>query len=585
LAAIQLVRGDEFRRKAADRVLRTVGLETTRGSILDTNGVALATSKGGKFSIAVRVDQLDALDDPAHNALFRQVTLRYGMTQGEILDRIAAIRKDIRRSVQRDVAARNPQSDRARRSMERWLTAWYERRPQPLLSGVSFPDAMAVELDPDTFPSLVVLADDTRRHPLGLLASHVLGDVSPIWKENWQDYQLRYPDDPRKQYRMDDLFGASGLELAREDQLRGSRGRRTDVVDSRGRVHLLLRETPPIPGKDLQTTIDCRLQRAAETALKGQKGAAVVLDPTTGDVLCLASSPLPDPQDPDASRADQAFLRRATSGLYPPGSTYKIFVAAAGLQSERITPDTFFTCDHRYRLGGQVFGCLGYHGALDLEYALAKSCNIYFYQAGERIGPAEIERWTRAFGFGEKTGIEIGEETGIAFGPSWKRDSGRGRWFPGDTANLAIGQGPTLVTPLQMARAVAAIANGGRLLRPHLASADGSTESFTTRTLPLSDDTIRFLRRAMASVVKFGTAHDAFEGFPVPVAGKTGTAETSRGSNHGWFAGFAPVDAPKVAFAVVIEDLESGEHASTAACPVARTILATLQELGYLPGG
>jgi len=198
------------------------------------------------------------------------------------------------------------------------------------------------------------------------------------------------------------------------------------------------------------------------------------------------------------------------------------------------------------------------------------------------VGAPTVERWTRRFGFGEKTGIEVGEAAGAAFGPMWKRKNLGERWYPGDTANLGIGQGGTLVTPLQMARAVAAIANGGKVLRPRLARVEGGGE--VVRNLYLSEPTVRFMYRAMADVVKMGTASDQFEGCRIPLAGKTGTAERGMGRSVGWFTGFAPIELARVSFAVVVEDLEEGEHAADAACPPARRVLETLDELGYLSG-
>jgi len=571
LFMVQIVFGAKYREQAASRILRTVVLDTTRGSITDRSGVVLASSKPDRYALAVDLAQLDEIGEDAERRLLRDLAASFDAS-------IVEIQKQLERM----------------RSTQRY----YEERkwrlpPQTMLSGLLFPDAMKVELDPERFPGVSIQADTTRRYPRRTDAAHVLGRTAPMWKENWDVYKDRYRDDPRKKYSLDDTFGSQGLELVFEDALRGRRGRRTHVSDSRGTVHVTLRATPPQFGRDLRLTLDCRIQRCAEEALAatGRPGAAVVMDVSNGELLCLASSPTYDANEPMAElldpdlHPDRPLIRRATSGLYPPGSTFKVIDTLAGLQSGKLTSDSTFSCTGVHYIGGHAFSCLGHHFDVDLERALARSCNIYFYKAGARVGASQIEAVARKLGLGERTGIEIADEPGICYGPRWLREQRGERWYPGNTANLAIGQGMMLVTPLQMARAVAAVANGGRLLRPHLEMSDAPIESFVTRTIPLSDDAVTFLRNAMRSTCTVGTARKTFRSFQPAVAGKTGTADTGRGTNHGWFVGFVPHKTPKVAFAVVIEDLPAGEHGGEHACPVARIILEKMRRLGYLAEG
>ena len=596
LLAVQVSRGGEFREKATQRVLRTRELDTVRGSITDRNGVVLASSNASRYAIAVRLDRLEELEERepgSEEALLGELARAFKGSReqsaakraGELQEALAEIRKRLGREIERDVARHGATSQKEEEKNRRWTREWYLARPQVLVTEATFTDAMVVELEPDRFRCVEIAPDTTRRHPLGELACHVLGAVSPMWAENWEDYRHRYEDAPLKKYKMTDSYGSSGMELALEDRLRGTRGERKVVVSSGGLELLVLSETEPRFGEDVALSLDCQVQRAAEEALAGRRGAAVVMDVHTGEILCLASWPTYDRDRPFEELRDDAekpLLPRATQEHYPAGSTYKLFVAVAGLESRVLTPDTFFRCEQRYPIGDTTFTCLGYHGDIELQRALVRSCNIYFYQAASRIGAPLIERWTRRFGFGEKTGIEVGETAGQAFGPVWKRENRGQRWYPGDTANLAIGQGETRVTAVQMARALAAIANGGKVLRPTLVRTDGKGE--VVRELNLSESTVGFMYAAMADVVKLGTARAQFEGCRVSAGGKTGTAERGMGRSAGWFVGIAPMELARVSFAVVVEELEEGEHAADAACPPARRILETLSELGYLSG-
>lgn len=572
LFMVQIVFGPKYRELAADRILRTVTLQTTRGSITDRNGVVLASSRPNRFALSLDLAKLEELGKDAENHLLQQLVASFDADLGPLEERLLRMRT------------------RQRHYQERkWRLP-----PQKMLSGLLFPDAVKVELDPERFPAMSVQADTTRRYPRTTDAAHVLGRTSAMWKQNWDVYKDRYANDPRKRYSLDDRFGSQGLELAFEDMLRGRRGERTRVADSSGTVHVTLRTTPPQFGQDLRLTLDCRIQRVAEEALAatGRPGAAVVMDVANGELLCLASSPTYDANEPIGDLLDprlhpgRPLIRRATSGLYPPGSTFKLIDALAGLGSGKLSRNTTFACQKSHTIGGRVFSCLARHFDIDLERALAKSCNIYFYKAAARIGAEQIETFARQLGLGERTGLEIADASGICYGPRWLQRGERSeRWFPGNTANLAIGQGMMLVTPLQMARAVAVIANGGKLLKPHLAMSDAPAESFVTRQIPISDRAARFLRNAMRSVCTVGTADDTFKSFRPAVAGKTGTADTGHDSNHGWFVGFAPHPTPKVAFAIVIENLPAGEHGGEHACPVARIILENMRRLGYLSEG
>jgi penicillin-binding protein 2 len=275
-------------------------------------------------------------------------------------------------------------------------------------------------------------------------------------------------------------------------------------------------------------------------------------------------------------------MNRAIAGQYPPGSIFKLVVSAAGLDSGKINESTSAECSGKYKLGGIVFGCTSAHGHVELIAAIAHSCNVFFYTIGGRIGVVDISRYARSFGLGEKTGVDLLEERpGFVPTQEWKRKKINEKWQKGDTLNLSIGQGYLLVTPLQIARIVAAFANGGYLVRPHLADKIGGidTNNFESVEIGLSKSSIRSVKKGMRECVASGTGKRAnVAGFTV--SGKTGTAQTSKGVNHGWFAGFAPFDDPKIV--VVVFDEFGGQHGGELPAEVAGEIFHKAAELKLL---
>jgi penicillin-binding protein 2 len=357
-----------------------------------------------------------------------------------------------------------------------------------------------------------------------------------------------------------------------------------------------MRREEPDPGAQVVTTVDRRIQEAAERAMAGKAGAVVVMDPRNGDVLALTSSPafsldrltgnldrdewvrlVRDPMTP--------LLNRALQGQYPPASVFKIIVAAAGLQEGSLTPMDRIYCNGEFSLGNWTFKDWkpGGHGHLDLHGSIAQSCDIFFYQAGLKVGADVMAKYAQAFGLGAPTGIDLGGERFglVPFSPA-QRQRARRHWLPGDTVNMSIGQGQLLVTPLQTARMMAAVANGGILWKPRLVQrverADGtlaySSSSQMTERVELSPVVWAFLRQSLTSVVKDGTG--ALARLPgVDIAGKTGTAQTiaksdaAKGQDHAWFASFAPADDPQY---VVVVLVERGGKGGQVAAPIARQI-------------
>ena len=455
------------------------------------------------------------------------------------------------------------------------------------------------------FPGVDVGARLIRDYPLGELGAHLVGYVGRINKR-----ELDHID--RADYRGTSHIGKTGVEASYEDRLHGTVGYQRVETNAQGRILRVLERHDPVPGRNLFLTMDARLQRTAETALGDENGAIVVLEPMTGAVLAMASSPGVDPNlfaggiDVETYRAlqrspDRPLFNRAVNGQYPPGSTIKPFVGLAGLErgigharGKSWCPGWFSLPGrkHRYR-DWKKHG----HGRIGLHDAIVQSCDVYFYELALATGIDRMHEYLSSFGFGERTGIRLGGESrGLAPSRAWKRDARGQAWFPGETLITGIGQGFMLATPLQLASATATLAMRGVRLRPRLVDravdpASGDVEEFESGTLA----PVRLIEaanweqviEAMAGVVHGprGTARRINDGIDYRMAGKTGTAQVftvrqneeydakkldKKLHDHGLFIAFAPVEQPRIAVAVVVENGGSG---SGAAAPLARTVI------------
>jgi penicillin-binding protein 2 len=453
--------------------------------------------------------------------------------------------------------------------------------PVRVRRGLTLEEVARVEEWKLELPGVIVEVEPQRMYPTSRFAAHLLGYVREA-----NDEQLK-----QGRYRRGDMVGQSGLERLLDNYLRGIDGGERIEVDAMGRPIRVIQHSEPNPGAHVVTTVDRRIQEAAERAMEGHAGAVVVMDPRSGDVLAMVSTPafaldqftgtigreawvqlIRDPAHP--------MLNRAVQSQYAPGSVFKIVVAAAGLQETVLTPVDRVYCNGEFHLGAWTFNDWkeGGHGTVDLHRAIVQSCNIYFYQAGLKIGIDTISRYAKAFGLGLPTGIDLpGERFGLIPGPR------HGRRAPlGDTVNLAIGQGAALVTPMQVARMMSAVANGGVLFKPRLVqrveSADGrllySDPGLVNGHVELSPMVWAFLRQSLVDVVREGTGWEAqIPG--VEIAGKTGTAQiianskAEKGQDHAWFASFAPAGDPQYVVVVMVERGGKGGHV---AAPIARQI-------------
>jgi len=461
------------------------------------------------------------------------------------------------------------------------------------------PVRVALNVTPDTMvqiqeqklllPGVSVELDQARFYPDGQTFAHVLGYLREI-----------DPDELRRRkgmYRPGDYVGKSGLEKQYDEALHGTDGGKRVEVDARGNRTRVLGDKPSLPGKTLVLSLDRDLQKAAAVALEGKVGAAVALNPKTGEILAMVSKPSFDPNafvsslDPSywaqiVNNRHDPLQNRCIGNRYPPGSTFKIVTAAAGLKHGVIAPADFVRCVGVWRLGRHPWRCWKVHGNVDFTDAIAQSCDTYFYGVarklgGRKLGIRRLSDMAFAFGLGKNTDIDLpNEKSGRVPTEQWKKEARNESWYPGDTVNCSIGQGDVQATPLQMALVAAAIANNGKVMWPHLLKETrdrkgrilSRVEPRELSRLPISREAIDLIRDAMRQTVigPGGTGHVVdLQG--VTVAGKTGSAEDRpRPMPHAWFICFAPVENPTIAICVL---REQGGHGGTEAAPVARAML------------
>lgn len=559
---LQVVKGKEYDVKAQGVRVRNVYMPAPRGIIYDRNGRILVTSRSS-YTVSLV---------PAYLASRKSETIHYlahllNMQSGEME---AILARDSYRSFD----------------------------PVKIRQGVDVGVVTRIEENRVRLPGVQVESDVTRFYPYGPYAAHALGYIGEISRP-----ELDRVD--RRKWRAGDIFGKFGIECTYNEYLHGVKGAEQIEVDAAGRPTLRLGERERIPGDSLMLALDADAQTAAETGLNryGRGGAVVALDVRNGEVLVMASKPDFDPNVFSRKISPRIWaqllndrrrplINRVISSKYPPGSTYKMITAAAALEAGVVNPDFSVYCDGTYKLG-RVFRCWkrNGHGVVNLHSALSKSCDIYFYTLGRKLGHQRLAEMSRAFGLGAPADVDLsGEARGTVPTKSWKRKNFRERWYPGDTINMAIGQGFLEVTPMQMCRVTAAVANGGVLVHPHILkkvmSPTGETLKGvlpTNRTgttseerVPVSSQNLLEIRRGMRLAVLDGTA--GVLNMPgLAVAAKTGSAEDIHSPvPHAWIVSFAPYVNPQVA---VVVFLENAGHGGTEAAPIAKRVYESLFHL------
>lgn len=574
LFQLQILEGEYLRGRSQANSVRTVQLDSPRGMIVDREGRAIAASRPAYH--------VDVMPNEVHHP-WRTYSLL-----GTIL-------------------AREPQDIASKVGKPKGRLRF---QPVSLSTDLSYEQQAMVAEHRYALPGVEFYVRPLREYLHGPLAAQLLGTIGEIDARELEREELA-------DYRQGETIGKTGIEAAYETHLRGRSGGVNRVVDVAGRVIEELDRIEPTPGGRVVLALDLDLQQAAEDAfLTGdpdeprRMGAIVALDPNDGDVLAMVSSPSYDanafsgPISRDvwkALNADQwhPMRNRAIAGVYPPGSTYKAFVAAAGLAEKLVTPSTTAHCNGFFRLGRRVYRCWkkGGHGTVDLERALAGSCDVYFYELGRRLGVDALARYAKSFGLGAPTGVALrGEAEGLVPTPEWKRRVKREAWIEGETISLSIGQGANLVTPIQLAVAYATIANGGTVVTPRIVlrkeTWDGQVveqlSSIPRATGVVDPAILAIVRKGLAAVVMGpgGTGRRA-QVPGIDVAGKSGTTQVVsldvvkglepkqvpvRYRDHALFAAFAPVDAPEIVVVAIVE--HAGGGGGAIAAPMTQKVMA-----------
>ena len=544
----QIIRAEHYERLAENNRLRVLRLDAPRGLIYDRSGRILVENTP-TFRLMI--------DRSASSDLGASLAFAAGILGREERELRAALERH--RGVAREV-------------------------PVLLAEDLELTQVARFEVSEPEHPEFEISTSRRRLYRHSFQTAHVVGYLGePTPAEHDRDDSLAAGD----------LVGRSGVELLRDRRLRGNHGERIVVVDSRGRLMGEdVRRADAEPGESVTLTIDLRLQQLAESLLADKAGAIVALDPRDGAVRAMVSSPSFDPNrfagrlsqedwDRIVDAPGKPLQNRAIQNTYPPGSVFKIVMAVAGLAEGLLDPEERVYCSGATRLYDRRWRCWQPrgHGFVDLRGALQHSCDTYFYRQGVKIGIEVIAAYARRLGLGGRTGVELpGESEGLVPDPEWSRDRRGYPWYPGETVSVAIGQGPLLTSPLQVAVMTAAVANGGFRVRPYLVAGGGEPPE----PLGLDAEVIAFVAEALANVVANGTGRSARTPV-VAVAGKTGTAQVVAQetwirsedlppdqADHAWFTSYAPVDAPEL---VVVVFVENGGRGSEAAAPLARELL------------
>ncbi|OGA05766.1 MAG: penicillin-binding protein 2 [Betaproteobacteria bacterium RIFCSPLOWO2_02_64_14] len=454
------------------------------------------------------------------------------------------------------------------------------------------------------FPGVEVKARLFRQYPQAELFSHVVGHIGRI---NQRDLDQLEADELLANYRGTDYIGKTGLEQSYERHLHGTTGVEEVEVDSGGRAVRTLLRTPPVSGSNLVLKLDARLQEVIYRAFGDRRGAVVAIEPGTGGVLAFVSKPGFDPNlfvdgiDPQNwnelnNSPDRPMVNRALAGTYPPGSTFKPYMALAALTYGKRTPQQTISDPGYFMFGGHMFrdSRVGGNGVVDMYKSIVVSSDTYYYMLANDLGIDAISRFMAQLGFGSRTGIDLASESaGILPSQEWKMKRFKQKWYAGETISIGIGQGYNAYTPLQLATAIATIANDGVMFRPHLVDfvEDIRTRERTfiepkpLRTLAVKPEHLAVVKQALVGVNKEGTGRRAFAGAEYVSAGKTGTAQVialkqgekyvesrvqERHRDHALFIAYAPADKPKIALAVIVENSGFGARA---AAPIARQVL------------
>ncbi|WP_334188045.1 penicillin-binding protein 2 [Noviherbaspirillum sp.] len=567
---LQVVRHETYHGQAEDNRISVAPIVPNRGLILDRNGVVLARNFSA-YTLEITPSKINEPLDKVIEGLSTLVEIQ------------PKDRKRFRRLLEE---AKNFES-------------------VPIRTRLTDEEVARFTAQRYRFPGVEIQARLFRQYPLGDTASHVIGYIGRISRK---DADRIAESEDAANYVGTDYIGKEGLEKKYEKMLHGTTGYEEVEVTAGGRAIRSLSRTPAVPGNNLILSIDIELQKIIEEAFGDRRGALVAIEPSTGDILAYVSKPTYDPNvfvdgidqqtwEELNTSIDRPLLNRPLIGSYPPGSTYKPFMALAALETGKRTPSNtisdpgyFWFGSHKFR-DDKVDG----HGVVDMYKSIVVSCNTYYYNLANDLGVDTIHDFMKPFGFGQLTGIDLdNERTGLLPSTAWKRAAYKKpeqkKWYAGETISIGIGQGYNAFTPLQMAHAIANLANNGVVMKPHLVKTiEDSVTKERTLTVPkesyrinLKQENIDFVKRAMVGVTKEGTSSRAFAKTEYTSAGKTGTAQAigirknekydakklaEHHRDHSLYSAFAPADNPRIAIAVIVENAGFG---AAAAAPITR---------------
>lgn len=547
---LQVIQGKKFKTLSDKNCIRILPQEGCRGKIFDRQGLPIADSELSYDLMLLSQDKKEL------DKTILAVSKVLGRTQNDLKD---TLRKSF-------VAS---------------------SLPVAIAKNIDLKKAIALEELKTDFPDIIIQPRPTRYYPYGSLASHVLGYLSEI--DHWRLTKLQDYG-----YNTKDIVGFGGIEEKYDYYLRQDEGGLLYEVDHKGKFIRVLGFRAPRNGKDLWLTLDLRVQKIVERNLADKKGACLLMDPYSGEIIAMASSPDFNPSvftgklSPSVknlfNNPDAPLINRAISGAYPAGSIFKLIVATAGLETGKIKSSTTILCRGSILIGKQEFDCWDIHNYQNITAAIAHSCNVFFYKTGLLLGAQTIHDFALKFNLSRPIPFELPYEAGgFVPSPLWKKIYRFKNWFDGDTANFSIGQGDLLVTPLQMARVTAVFANNGYLVTPYIvksvAERDISGYQRKAVNLHLKPGTLNYITQGLRNVVldPAGTGH-VLSGLSVSVAGKTGTAQVPRGQPHAWFTGFFPFKNPKYVICVLLENGGPGYYA----CVVAKQIIEQMANEGLI---
>jgi penicillin-binding protein 2 len=581
---LQVVKHEMYATQAEDNRIAIIPVVPNRGLILDRNGVVLARNFSA-YTLEITPSKITQDLDVVIDDLAELVEI-----ESKHRKRFKKLMEDARSFESLPIRTRLTDEEVARFTVQRFR-----------------------------FPGVEIQARLFRQYPLGETAAHVIGYIGRISQSD--EKKLEASDVDMDNYNGTDYIGKEGLEKSYERILHGTTGNEEVEVSASGRGVRTLSQSPATAGSNLILSIDIELQKIVEEAFGDKRGALVAIDPETGDVLAFVSKPTYDPNlfvegidqanwDSLNTSTDKPLINRALTSSYPPGSTYKPFMGLAALELGKRTPQFAISDPGHFVLGGHTFrdDKQGGHGTVDLYKSIVVSCDTYYYHLANELGVDAIHDFMKPFGFGEKTGIDLEHERkGILPSTAWKRsyfkNPAQQKWFAGETISLGIGQGYNSFTPLQLAHAVATLANNGVVMKPHLVKMveDPQTQVRTLTVpkesyrIPLNQANIDFIKNAMAGVTKEGTSRLIFANAGYESAGKTGTAQVigikkgekynaskiaAQFHDHALYTAFAPVENPRIAIAMIVEN---GGFGASGAAPIAKLAL-DYYLLGKRPG-